>query len=165
MPELNCFSTEAQKRAKEGDCDVMSLAAMPVIIGISMVGVAILQEFSSSQLGTPAPAFPIVTGSIWSVTVQLWNWLSDSYDELDWFDAELHIVAEVVTALEPYGGVSVADVYGNELDVDNLPHPNAPDGGSDCVICIDQDYYDTSRGFQWIRTRIENILEEILEDV
>jgi hypothetical protein len=141
-------------------------AATAVLAAISWLA---LGAYSDATLtlsnSAPRPAFPFVAGSVWSVTVSLWDWLSDSWDELDWFDAELHIVAEVITALEPYGGVTVEDVDGNALDPDDLPHPNANDGGSDCVICIDQNYYPTSRGFQWIRTRIANIVEEILEDL
>lgn len=143
----------------------MSAAAMPVIALIILISSVIFPEITITPTGSPILGFPLVSGSVWSVTVQLWDWISDSWEDLDWFDAELHIVAEVVAALAPYGGVTVEDVDGNELDPDDLPHPNAPDGGFDCVICIDQNYYDTDRGFKWIRTRIGNIVEGILEDL
>ena len=32
-------------------------------------------------------------------------------------------------------------------------------------VIIDAEYYPTRRGFQWVRTRIANIVSEILEDI
>ena len=141
-------------------------AAAAVIAAISWPAVG---GFSDGTLtlptSAPRPSVPLVAGSVWSVTVQLWNWLEESWEELDWFDAEREFVSRVIDALSPYGGVYVEDAWGNDLDPDDLPHPNTPDRGVDCVISIDQDYYDTTRGFQWIRTRIETHVNEILEDL
>lgn len=152
--------SNASTRMPEGDVDLRATAVLLTIA-------AIFSSYADigSASGTLGLGLPLVTGSVWSVTVQLWNWVSESWDDLDWFEAELQIVGEVIAALDPYGGVTVEDADGNELDPDALPNPNAPDHGVDCVICIDQSYYDTDRGFLWIRTRISNIVEKILEDL
>ncbi len=153
-------SKKPSTRELEGDVDTRSAAVLLVVAAI----LSLCADMPNSS-GTLGLGLPLVTGSVWSVTVQLWDWVTDSWEDLDWFDAELHIVSEVIAALEPYGGVTVEDADGNDLDPDALPNPNAPDHGVDCVICIDQSYYDTERGFQWIRTRIANIVEKILEDL
>jgi hypothetical protein len=154
-PNGNCVTVTPERRF--GGATFSVAAVLPLMVGLLLASFAPHIKNES--------VVPLLCGSFGSVTVELWNWVTDSWEDLDWFDAELSIVAQIIKALEPYGGVSVTDVQGNELDPDDLPNPNTGDGGSDCVISIDQDYYDTDRGFQWIRTRIETHLNEILEEL
>jgi hypothetical protein len=150
-------SIDCVTERRYGDATFSVASALPVVVCLALA--AMLARFQSVDVA------PLMCGSIYSVTVELWNWVTNTYEDLDWFEAELSIIGQVVEALEPYGGVSVEDVDGNDLDADNLPNPNTADGGFDCVISIDQDYYSTTRGFQWIRTRIQTHLDEILEDM
>jgi len=73
---------------------------------------------------------------------------------------EDNIVIEIIEAFSGFPGVYVVDQNGEELDPYNLPPHFANDGGADCIIYIDEDEY-TEAGFQWVCTRVDNILEEI----
>ena len=166
LPDKDTINQRAETSFNDTGAGLSLVAAVPLVA--LLVGLVLVDHnFGDGVIAmhqSRMASMPLVLGSLWSVSVQLLNWVEGLWEGISWFDAEHEFVAQVIGALEPYGGVSVEDVNGNELDPDNLPHPNTPDGGSDCVISIDQDYYPTERGFKWIRTRIENIVEEILED-
>ena len=70
------------------------------------------------------------------------------------------IVIAIIDAFSGFKGVYVVDQNGEELDPYNLPPHYANDGGADCIIYIDQDEY-TEAGFQWVCTRVDNILDEL----
>lgn len=77
---------------------------------------------------------------------------SDEYED--------DIVIAIIEAFSGFPGVSVVDQNGEDLDPYNLPPHFANDGGADCIIYVDEDEY-TEVGFQWVCTRVNNILEEL----
>jgi len=74
------------------------------------------------------------------------------------------IVTEIIESFSGFKGVYVVDQNGEVLDPYNLPPHFANDGGADCIIYIDADKY-TETGFQWVCTRVDNILEELESEV
>ena len=104
----------------------------------------------------PADFF-VVGGFLIEIAVAVWNDLWDDSEEVAWLEAELEIVARLVDRFSGYAGVWLEDGDGNEIDVDDLAHPNAPDGGMDCIIVVDANQY-TDLGFKQICTQVENII-------
>ena len=87
-------------------------------------------------------------------------WFLDEEEEMDYAEYEIRQIRRLVKRFEGFAGVYVTDYYGNELDLDNLPNPNAPDGGADWVIRIEPEDY-TERGYKAMKTRVENILRSM----
>lgn len=160
MQASESSGTGAQTRAKEGDCDVMSLTAMPVIAAILLIGVKTLEEFTGSPLGTPAPlAVPFIAGSVIDIAIAAWHDFWKDSEEIAWLEAELETIERLVDRFSGFAGVWLEDGDGDEIDIDDLAHPNAPDGGMDCVIVVDGGRY-TEKGFQATCTRVINIIRD-----
>ena len=67
------------------------------------------------------------------------------------------MIVRLVDRFEGFAGVWLEDGAGLEIDIDDLAHPNAPDGGMDVIIVIDPDEY-TEAGYQRTCTRVLNIV-------
>lgn len=96
--------------------------------------------------------------SIIDIAIAAWNELWDNSDEVAWLEAEVEVIERLVDRFAGFTGVWLEDGDGNEIDVDDLAHPNAPDGGMDCVIVVDGGSY-TEIGFKRTCTQVINIIE------
>ena len=96
------------------------------------------------------------------IFTSIWIWLTEDEEDghsIDFGEAEHTIIERLVDRFSDFAGVEVEDGDGNPLDIDDLPHPNAPDGGLDCVIVIYPENY-TEQGLKWVITRVTNIIVE-----
>jgi len=132
----------------------LALAAL-VISTIS--GLATELDPKLLNIGTASVAMPFVTGSIIDIVIEAWNELWDESEEVTWLEAEREVIERLVERFSGFAGVWLEDGDGNEIDVDDLAHPNAPDGGMDCIIVVDAGEY-TTKGFQATCTRVLNII-------
>lgn len=98
-----------------------------------------------------------IGGFVFELAIAIWNDIWDESEEVAWFEAELEVVERLVDRFSGYAGVWLEDGDGNEIDVDDLAHPNAPDGGMDCIIVVDADEY-TEIGFERICVEVKNII-------
>jgi len=98
-----------------------------------------------------------IGGFVFELAIAIWNDIWDESEEVAWFEAELEVVERLVNRFSGYAGVWLEDGDGNEIDVDDLAHPNAPDGGMDCIIVVDADEY-TEIGFERICVEVKNII-------
>ena len=98
-----------------------------------------------------------IGGFVFEHAIAIWNDIWDESEEVAWFEAELEVVERLVNRFSGYAGVWLEDGDGNEIDVDDLAHPNAPDGGMDCIIVVDADEY-TEIGFERICVEVKNII-------
>lgn len=98
-----------------------------------------------------------IGGFVFELAIAIWNDIWDEAEEVAWFEAELEVVERLVDRFSGYAGVWLEDGDGNEIDVDDLAHPNAPDGGMDCIIVVDADEY-TEIGFERICVEVKNII-------
>ena len=101
----------------------------------------------------------MVCGSVFDVFINAWNDLWDESEELTYIEAELEVIVRLVDRFEGFAGVWLEDGDGSEIDIDDLAHPNAPDGGMDVIIVVDPDEY-TEKGFQKTCTRVLNIIRD-----
>ena len=147
---------EARISAKKhtGEASVLLVLAALVITTISRM----IAEFDIGPSGTAGLAAPFVAGSIIDIAISAWNGLWDDSDEVAWLEAEIEVIERLVDRFSGFAGVWIEDGDGNEIDVDDIAHPNAPDGGMDCVIVVDGGSY-TEIGFQQTCTRVINIIE------
>lgn len=88
------------------------------------------------------------------------GWFKGEEEEIDYVEYEIKHIRRIISRFKGFAGVHVTDYYGNELDPDNLPNPNAPDGGADWVIRIEPKNY-TEQGYKAMKTRVENILRNM----
>ena len=98
-----------------------------------------------------------IGGFVFELAIAIWNDIWDDSEEVAWLEAELEVVERLVNRFSGYAGVWLEDGDGNEIDVDDLAHPNAPDGGMDCIIVVDADEY-TEIGFERICVEVKNII-------
>ena len=101
--------------------------------------------------------FFLIGGFVLELVIAIWNDIWDESEEVAWLEAELEVVERLVNRFSGYAGVWLEDGDGNEIDVDDLAHPNAPDGGMDCIIVVDADEY-TEIGFERICVEVKNII-------
>ena len=101
--------------------------------------------------------FFLLGGFIIDIAVGLWNDFWNDSEEVAWLEAELEVVERLVDRFSGFAGVWLEDGDGNEIDVDDLAHPNKPDGGCDCIIVVDADEY-TEIGFKKMCTQVKNII-------
>ena len=135
------YTTESRK--KEG-------TALALLAMVTPVRLALLQTSGQGE-------FFFIGGFIIDIAVGLWNDFWDDSEEVAWLEAELEVVERLVDRFSGYSGVWLEDGDGNEIDVDDLAHPNAPDGGMDCIIIVDADEY-TDLGFKRMCTEVKNIV-------
>ena len=135
------YTTESRK--KEG-------TALALLAMVTPVMLALLQTSGQGE-------FFFIGGFIIDIAVGLWNDFWDDSEEVAWLEAELEVVERLVDRFSGYSGVWLEDGDGNEIDVDDLAHPNAPDGGMDCIIIVDADEY-TDLGFKRMCTEVKNIV-------
>ena len=135
------YTTESRK--KEG-------TALALLAMVTPVMLALLQTSGQGE-------FFFIGGFIIDIAVGLWNDFWNDSEEVAWLEAELEVVERLVDRFSGYSGVWVEDGDGNEIDVDDLAHPNAPDGGMDCIIIVDADEY-TDLGFKRMCTEVKNII-------
>jgi hypothetical protein len=140
----------------------MSPTVMPVIAAILLIvsarsGLATELDLTLLKIGTASVAMPFVTGSIIDIVIEAWNELWDESEEVTWLEAEREVIERLVDRFSGFAGVWLEDGDGNEIDVDDLAHPNAPDGGMDCILIVDAGEY-TTKGFQATCTRVLNII-------
>jgi hypothetical protein len=79
-------------------------------------------------------------------------------EEIGYGEYETALVVALIDRFSGFAGVVVEDADGNPLDPEDLPDPNTPDGGLDCIITIYPDEY-TEQGLKWVRTRVQNIMD------
>ena len=120
-----------------------------ILVGMSSIG------YLAGFEALPA----LVCGSIFDVWIKVWNDLWDESEELTYIEAELEVIVRLVDRFEGFAGVWLEDGSGDEIDIDDLAHPNTPDGGMDCVIVIDPATY-TEAGYQRTCTRVLNIIRD-----
>jgi hypothetical protein len=120
---------------------------LPVMIGVTL-------DVSEDLLMAP-----ILIGTVWDIVVQAWNDFWDESEEVAWVTAELDIIERLVDKFAGFGGVHLEDGSGNEIDVADLNHPCAPDGGMDVIIVVDEGYY-TDIGFKRTITKILKIIQD-----
>ena len=125
-------------------------AALALLAMVTSVMPALLQTSGQGE-------FFFIGGFIIDIAVGLWNDFWDDSEEVAWLEAELEVVERLVDRFSGFAGVWLEDGDGNEIDVDDLAHPNAPDGGMDCIIIVDAGVY-TEIGFQQMCTRVKNII-------
>ena len=101
----------------------------------------------------------LIGGFVFELAIAIWNDIWDDSEEVAWLEAELEVVERLVNRFSGYAGVWLEDGDGNEIDVDDLAHPNAPDGGMDCIIVVDADEY-TEIGFERMCVEVKNIIIE-----
>ena len=99
----------------------------------------------------------LIGGFVFELAIAIWNDIWDDSEEVAWLEAELEVVERLVNRFSGYAGVWLEDGDGNEIDVDDLAHPNAPDGGMDCIIVVDADEY-TEIGFERMCVEVKNII-------
>ena len=120
-----------------------------ILVGMSSIG------YLAGFEALPA----LVCGSIFDVWIKVWNDLWDESEELTYIEAELEVIVRLVDRFEGFAGVWLEDGSGDEIDIDDLAHPNAADGGMDCIIVIDPDAY-TEAGYQRTCSRVLNIVSD-----
>ena len=125
---------------------------MPMGAAIAAILIVVIVALITDQ-----SEFFFVGGFLYDIAVGLWNDLWDESEEVAWLQAELEIVERLVDRFSGYAGVWIEDGDGDEIDIDDLPHPNAPDRGMDCIIIVDPDEY-TELGFQKMCTEVKNII-------
>jgi len=121
-----------------------------ILVGMSSIGY--LSGFEA------LPAL-LLCGSVFDVFINAWNDLWDESEELTYIEAELEVIVRLVDRFEGFAGVWLEDGDGSEIDIDDLAHPNQPDGGLDVIIVIDPDEY-TEAGYQRTCTRVLNIISD-----
>jgi hypothetical protein len=92
------------------------------------------------------------------VLTSIWIWLTEDESEgegIDFGTAEIEIIERLIDRFSGFAGVEIEDGDGNPLEIGELPNPNAPDGGMDCVIVI---YPDNYANPQAMLTRVKNII-------
>jgi hypothetical protein len=94
---------------------------------------------------------------IWATIVAIFN---DEEEQMDYCEYEIRQIRRIIRRFEGFSGVYVIDADGNTLDPDNLPNPNASDGGADWIIHIEPNDY-TDLGFKRMKTQVENILRNM----
>jgi len=94
------------------------------------------------------------------IVARIIGWFNGAEEEIDYVEYEIKHVRRIISRFKGFAGVYVTDFYGNELDPDNLPNPNAPDGGADWVIRVEPEDY-TEQGYKAMKTRVENILRNM----
>tara|TARA_B100000767_G_scaffold7187_1_gene7095 strand:- start:5761 stop:6111 length:351 start_codon:yes stop_codon:yes gene_type:complete len=101
-----------------------------------------------------------LTMGIWTTIVGIFtdNNGNDHEETMDSAEYEYSTVTRLINRFSGFAGVYVTDSDGNDLDLDDLPHHNAPDGGADCLITVEPEDY-TERGFRSMCTRVRNILD------
>jgi len=125
--------------------------AREAAVAVTIVVVAgAMQQISNDEIF-------FIGGFVFELAIAIWNDIWDESEEVAWFEAELEVVERLVDRFSGYAGVWLEDGDGNEIDVDDLAHPNAPDGGMDCIIVVDADEY-TEIGFERICVEVKNII-------
>jgi hypothetical protein len=95
-----------------------------------------------------------------SIMATIMGWFNGEEEEIGYVEYELKQIRRIIRRFEGFAGVYVVDSNGNELDYDDLPNPNAPDGGADWIIRIEPDDY-SEIGYKRMVTRVENILRSM----
>jgi hypothetical protein len=88
----------------------------------------------------------------------IWLWMNEDESngvEIDFGQAETEIIERLIDRFSGFAGVEVEDGDGNPLEIGNLPNPNAPDGGMDCMIVI---YPNNYKNPQKMVTQVKNII-------
>jgi len=88
------------------------------------------------------------------------GWFQDEEEEMDYVEYEYKQIRRIINKFKGFSGVYVVDANGNELDSDNLPNSNAPDGGADWIIRVEPHDY-SPLGYKQMKTRVENILRKM----
>ena len=92
------------------------------------------------------------------IFTSIWVWLTEDEtdgESIDFGSAEIEVIERLIDRFEGFAGVEIEDGDGNPLSIGELPDPNAPDGGMDCVIVI---YPDSYKNPQKMVTRVKNII-------
>lgn len=125
--------------------------AMEAVVAVMFVVVA------GAMLQMSNDGIFLIGGFVFELAIAIWNDIWDDSEEVAWLEAELEVVERLVDRFSGYAGVWLEDGDGNEIDVDDLAHPNAPDGGMDCIIVVDADEY-TEIGFERMCVEVKNII-------
>lgn len=141
----------------EGKMERSAIWLSVVAAVIACISRVATEPIALLDIGTASFTMSFVTGSIFDVFIEAWNDLWDESEDVAFIEAELEVIERLVDRFAGFAGVWLEDGDGNEIDVDDLAHPNAPDGGMDVIIVVDEGEY-TEAGFQATCTRVLNII-------